>query len=1029
MSVENVCSAILAVRGNSGDEQRRNNAEAFLSSFEASREAWEVANVIIHDLSISSNEADICRCRAMMILYNKIRDDFDQLASTEVPGFMQVLVQYVITLSQTQSQLSKLMITTRKFALLSIAALVLQVNQSGVIRSILQWLNPILTIAPNVVVQFLTYLPEECKNDRVNVADAHRDAFQEQLTESFTDVMGFLESQWDITYANITNNSNSNNNSGGGGGNSENENDFLNQIVICIDKWIEFAYITEEFLINQPIFTKILLNQLNQPTLFVCVSKALEGVFIKYRKGNNLPLLLSSTMPHILALRSTWDQITSYLDNNRNGDNYNEHENICDSLSRLFSYVAEASLPLMIQNNIQSTNFGQNELIGQLLDCCKYSTFPLQFFYQLKQSIVDGRDDYPDVNETPEEYTHFVNLTSLYSPCYAALLDIAIEQSILEKYVNNSLLFTIIDENSQVNLKDIKIDDDDLENRETNWQETIIDCVDVLGAQPCLRHVCTTMQKELAKINDNENSNSGGGVINGNNWKIIESMLYAMNLMVSKIDNNENELMPWLSDAILRMPKLHGMKWAIIDFIGYSARWFAANPTLLPHYLAELSSLLQVETFTIKSSLAIRSVLEKCRMVPSLPVVDMNNLIIAMRRSGTLPLAADNAILEGICSIISSLSQEDGDTSVIESLNVIAGSIVEDLNHALIKKSEDKANGIEFESKKFSAIIDRLTTFLKYLQISNGNFTNFFATLWEPLKQTLSINRDSDNVCEKVCRAYKYTMRTMKKNFQPFLPAMCSHLTEEFCKQPMAAFLYGANICVADFSESDVCDSKGQVIQINESNSNNNILIPMITTMTGSFFQTMNDFEQFDNNPELVEEFFHFMAVIIKYSPKMFLQSQNDINTVYEAGIVGLQVTTREAHRGVITFFDKFVSVIAKPDKRISLSADIMNEYLVKITLIGSSLVTGLMLCLSGELSVGTLGGTRIISDLLIKLRIASNIVSDTLFHEWLQSAVNSMKPIPAKVASDINLVGLYAANEDTIYAKIDSFFWRFQKK
>jgi hypothetical protein len=183
MSIEEVKGAICAL----GDAELGRGAQDVLMQFEASRGAWTVAAQLLYDSSAQASQHHF-RFFGAKMLYSKIQRDFDQLAESDVSAFMQSLVGHIINLSQEPNIEMKVC----RYVCLSIAALAIQINQPGVIRAVLQWLNPVLTGAPHVILEFLALLPEECINQRVDVSRETREAFEHQLTDSFHEVLTFL---------------------------------------------------------------------------------------------------------------------------------------------------------------------------------------------------------------------------------------------------------------------------------------------------------------------------------------------------------------------------------------------------------------------------------------------------------------------------------------------------------------------------------------------------------------------------------------------------------------------------------------------------------------------------------------------------------------------------------------------------------------------------------------------------------------------------------------------------------------------
>ena len=954
-----------------GDADVGRGAQDMLMQFEASREAWTIAAQLLYDASDESNQHHF-RFFGAKMLYSKIQRDFDQLADSDISAFMQSLVGHIINLSQEPNIEMKVC----RYMCLSIAALAIQINQPGVIRVVLQWLNPVLTGAPAVILEFLALLPEECSNKRVDVSQDTREAFEHQLTESFQDVLTFLGTRWSAPDASEEN---------------------KRKILYCIEKWVEYTHISVRTLAAQPLYG-VCLDCFTVRGLFVAATGVVSTAFSRFKDSKELPDLLIMTMPRLLPLRAVWSQLLA--------DDAIEYDidlqDICHSISKLISMACEAALPVMLDYG--TGDFGQKECILQLLECCRYphdiatSKFPLTFFYMLSSRL----DEMQGGHANPDAAAHATNLFNQYSPFFHTLLNITIDQCrASEDYF---VMMDKVDVGTYLGLSD-----DEHETREV-WQESIIDCRAVLGAMACMNDVCTSLGAILHEISTQNYTDQ--------KWAPVEARLFVLKFLVVRISPEEAQIMPWLVDTVLKFPDLYGLKATFIELTGCCAQWLAVNPTTIQHFLSELCKSLQEKDFTLQSAIAIASIFQKCMRVPEtlkgLPIVDMNNLIMQMRQLQTLTLAADNAILEGFCSIISSLPA----SAVEESLRVVAGGLVSDLNNHLV--AEKRADVKKFDAAGFAGTIDRLTTVLKSLNIDTQSYGALFGRVYTLLQQVLLISHTNAYVSEKVCRCYKYVMKTMRKDFEPFLPSMTEHLAHEYSRNPLAAFLYGGSICVAEFAKMN-------------DPTINNLLLRMLRSMTASFFKELTSLEIFEEKPDLVEEFYFLMAKVTQFAPMVFLQSQQEQTTIYTAAIVGMQMKHKDAHRGILTFFEKLVGNIdyqhKEQDPVHRHTSDIYMQLAVNF---GGNLISALLVCLSGELPMHTLGGSRNVCRIFLELRNISHAttVSNTqgansIFYEWVNSAIYTLPPEAQKIAVDMKLQELSHAPEDVVYRTLDKFFVR----
>ena len=165
--------------------------------------------------------------------------------------------------------------------------------------------------------------------------------------------------------------------------------------------------------------------------------------------------------------------------------------------------------------------------------------------------------------------------------------------------------------------------------------------------------------------------------------------------------------------------------------------------------------------------------------------------------------------------------------------------------------------------------------------------------LIQPLcEQTLQIYT-SENTCEKVCRLYKYSMRSIGKTFGNYLPTFCDHLLTAFTNQQYSPFIYAASICVSEFGASNGLYDE--------------LLYRMLWGISQIFFQKYQSLVDFENAPDVVEEYFHLLARYLDNCPTQLISSPQ-LGVLIEAGLTGLQLHHREATKGILHFIEKFIA-------------------------------------------------------------------------------------------------------------------------
>ena len=327
-------------------------ANSWLTEFESTPEAWEAAQTLLQDPPGSTT-----RFYGANMFYNKIRRDFIQLRSSATE-----LRVYLVELVGSLSQEHSIDRTLLRRVLLALAALALQLNEPNVVNDILDKLSPVLSHAPQILLDLLTVLPEECYNDHIDIDYDQRDEFSEQLSASAPKVLEFL-----CTFT------------AEGSGNNE----IHVQLLKCFSRWIEHTAIGQDVLAEHPLI-QYTLNSLRDRDLFEEAVDVVIGLFRQFGGQSCMEYhmaLPSVLMPNVLELTQLWNQ-EDILKNMHD-------ENVCRGVSRVMTEMLESYLLIITMQQ----DFGQTQLLDQLILCAQYpwdfdiSRIPLKGFYELSAMI------------------------------------------------------------------------------------------------------------------------------------------------------------------------------------------------------------------------------------------------------------------------------------------------------------------------------------------------------------------------------------------------------------------------------------------------------------------------------------------------------------------------------------------------------------------------------------------------------------------------------------------------------------------
>lgn len=443
---------------------------------------------------------------------------------------------------------------------------------------------------------------------------------------------------------------------------------------------------------------------------------------------------------------------------------------------------------------------------------------------------------------------------------------------------------------------------EEMVEKRCDWRDTVLDCSRVMGSVECLQTLCVSLQGEIDR---------GGSPGCTMQWNKIESIFMCIQLISSGIPPDECTILPQLLALVLNFPaEIVELRVTVIYFIGKLARWLADNQTQLLPLLTLLFSSLQDATTCLSASKALMNILISCSSKVRLPIEELHSAMLKMRATSTLSLEADMFLLEGLGHAVSCLPQEAQGAA----FEGIVEPIANDLMHSLHSPT---ANTFRNDA---SASMDRLTTIIRHVHISEHLMLNIFMKLFPLCQQILQFD-SSDAMCEKVCRFYKYAIRSCKKSFAPHLQQMATYISEQFQRKPSSAFVYVASVCIADFGSRD-------------NGSHIDYLYAMVWSISSSFFSKFNPLDKFVEEPDMVAEYFYMLSKALRICPSNFVQSQSHAMVIIEAGFLGLTLRNRESQKCTLLFFERLLEAPLTPgldNTTSNLAADLVKNCASKL--------------------------------------------------------------------------------------------------
>lgn len=842
-----------------------NRANEWLVEFERSRAAWEVSDGLVRE------ENGPYRFFGAKFLYSKVQKQYIQLDEASVNMLSQSLVQHILRISQDKN----VEFNVCRYLCLALAALALQMNQSGILNQILQWLNPIISTNPNVLLELLIVLPEEAYNYQIDIASSARSTFIRQLTDSASDVLSFLSSLWPSVSAAIQ-----------------------AKILTCASKWIDTTSVPSDLIVANPIYHYITqsLSSSDNETFESAVD---ANIVILQRFRCMDSRILDTSLPVVVHLRSKWKHTVQAIGSSVGDDVDDDDRNTCRALCRVFTETAEACMELFLSAHTPHQGL-QAELVHQLLDCTRIafdasiSRIPLKFFYDLAMSVrpsQQNRDQWSANSSNSALYETFggeagfsnsgggqgdgragskEEMSVRYAPIYQCLLEISLSHLVLPAKVLAGTVAIA----------------EELQEERTEWKETVLDCCCVLGGPACMDLLC----QQLQTLSQGSTTNSSSSNMD---WARVESALVAMQTVVPYLDSHEATYTPQILAFVAGLPNSFlRLRITVIELFGKYAFWLVENPSYVNNVLGTLFHDLQQRGTCAAAAKATMNVFRTCSHLPGLPVQDLHQAVVHMRSlssnnndgAAVLTLESEIMLLEAIVSVLSQLPPPESESG----FKMVLMPIVQALTEQLHTTSPAQA--------QLTAHVDRITVLFMCYRPQNANFTTELFISVLPLFQRMLQVCPSERVAEKCCRCYKHSMRNIGVHFVPHLSKMTGHLADQFASSPYSAFLYGCSTCISIFS---LIDNGAHV----------DTLYTMLWKVSHTFFATLPTLQHFEHKPDVVEEYFFLMAKALQYCPAPFLNFSAEAATVIQAGLQGLSLRHREAQKGILLFFERFVQL------------------------------------------------------------------------------------------------------------------------
>ena len=765
-SVDNYVNCKLAI-DNLQKPEYTIKANEWLTNFFKTKESWEVC------VQLLSEEKSIYRFFGSISLYGKIQRDLVQLDSNEhVGSLFQTLINSLLRCSQTSKQTDK----SSRYICLSIAAISVQMNSNGIVQQLLSQLNPIATVSPQLLLELLTILPEECYNYHTIVNDDFRSNFANELLINVADILNFL---YHISQSN--------------------DQTLHNNILKCLENWIIYTEIQVFILESHPILRYCLEFYLKNQNTFESTVDVLISICKKYEFSSASNLLLNIIIPCTLSLESLWDsQIIEMEKNHKTSNDMEVQLNVFRSISRLVTELAESLMDYQFLENDEHQQQILNALLIFLIKCVNFkydfniARIPLKFFYDFSIAINKCRLENKRLPMHAE--ARIVNTYSMLT-----------ESIVKQMELPNACI-----------RGERKISDTDEDNR-LELSETICDCSLALGTAFCVKILCTLLQREITS-----------GI---QNWSTIESILFASTSIIFKLTRDESHLCSEIIIFVGTLPDLPGLKVTTVNLIKSSAGWLRENPKYVPDLLTYICNSLSYPTTMLTCSKALANISRHCYKVNNFPTDMIISIYEQNKISKILTSESESYVVESICYALASFP-EIKQNEILE--QKIFNPILQSFQ--IILQSNQS-----FSASQVIPDIDIISTVYRFVLLDTPSvLISNFLKLHPIMERILQIFMNQERVIEKVCRCYKYIIKTLGSSFGQFTTSIAVFISVSFKKDPFSAYIYLAAILF-----SSLIREENGIYMLS--------LFDMLNSICETFLSSMDSLNSLEKRPDLVE--------------------------------------------------------------------------------------------------------------------------------------------------------------------------------
>ncbi|KAI0966504.1 exportin 1-like protein [Xylaria arbuscula] len=608
------------------------------------------------------------------------------------------------------------------------------------------------------------------------------------------------------------------------------------QLYECITSWLREVPVND--IVNSPLLNFIFgaLDSDNS------VQAAAETVCIMARETRDVDDnfdTIQVLLPKIISLRP---KIRKFVD-----------EGDIESYKFLTRIFSEAGIAWAVAIARESSHF--RPLVEAILECA-------------------ARDKDRDVIDNTFDFWYELKLYLVIDKYIQGRLELA---DIYSKLVDVLLQHLQFPEAESGNEKDLFDGDREAEEkfREFRHQmgDTLKDSCEVLGVTECLTKVLHAIKLWMGQYA------SMATDLNVPHWQKLEAPLFAMRAMGSKVDRDENIVLPQLMPLLVQMPSHEKLRFATIMVLGRYTEWTAEHAEfLMPQFNYIVSSFGTTSKEVLQAaSMALKYFCGDCKHLLSEQVVELQQFYDQILDK--LPAISQEEITEGAAHVVSVQPKAK--------LNELLRLFCQPLVQRLMVKAN---NAVDHDGKLAVADHLQLITIFGNIVVTLPPVTTgeedpviaYWQEVFPILAKVLSNFLDFPPICERVCRCWRLMVIAHRGAMSPILPAMANELANGFVNSRQGCFLWVTGAILREFA-----DDRDRVDVAMTENIYN--FFEAQATNVLRFLSNLTPKEL----PDVTEDFFRLVVDGLLYHPQKFIPSPL-FPPIFEAAISVLALEQRE---------------------------------------------------------------------------------------------------------------------------------------